>query len=186
MEIVKIVELLKNHRESKTLLEFAKRDLQEVEEKLRYNNSEFVEDIDECISGLSMQAPCIPEVPKSQTNKFSSVTENVAMNYGDELTHINEFETIDLKRQQNKLKASIKLYRDNIFAVEKLVENLEDKEQFIIDHFFFRGYSFPEIALLYCERFRINYIATRTLFINKEFALNKMQKISDKREKMCG
>ena len=109
------------------------------------------------------------DVPKSATNKFSSIVENTALE--------NERNKAELDR----LKADLwQLARDRIIIqcrveyVQALLEGLTAEERFVIELFYFDGLTWPAVAEKYRKEYGY-YKTARALKYKRRDALEKME-----------
>jgi hypothetical protein len=168
--------LLRQYRENKSDYEICLKELMRLEQQLILHEKGKVESKDEIIEGLCNHAPILSAIPKSITNKFSSMTEDAVMNYRYylqpsllEITAINE--TI---KQKSRL---LMQYHQQIELVEDLLSALNDQERFIVETIYIKGFNQRQSMQMFNAELPQCFIQNKETFIHKKFkALAKMMK----------
>lgn len=172
VEIVKT--LLKNYRNFKSDYEQLCSDLLKYQAQLILHEKGKIESMEEVVLGLSLQASVITDIPKSETNKFSSVTENTTINYLYYLCP-SPMEIKAIKRTIGEKARVLNHLNNNIRQVERLVAGLNDKEQFIARSIYFGGYNRPQTLHMFNKQFPECLVDDKsTIWKYEQIALKKM------------
>lgn len=179
-----IEKMLNEYREKKALLCFKERDIEALKQQLEYNNQVYIESDYEAIEGMSMTAAILSDIPKSVTNKFSSVTEETAIGtnrYGIEKYHTNDFdyEILSIKLKIARLEEEAKPYREIVETVDIAMKVLDAKEKFVIIRKYLRGYTIPEIVTHFAKNY--GYGSKNTIERIIEAAILKMDNLLKKK-----
>jgi DNA-directed RNA polymerase sigma subunit (sigma70/sigma32) len=170
-------EMLKNHLQKKAELAFRKLDIEEIEQRINYHNLVYVEALEECLEGEVMKAATLSDMPKSITNKFSSSTENAALNYNT--VYENKVDIVQLKIDKANTERQIAPLQREVDTVEALLKCLNDKEKFVIDLHCIRQYTIPETVQRFASEF--GYGSQTNVKELKQKALSKMESIYNKK-----
>ena len=172
-----LVELLRTYLEKKAELAFRTLDIEEIEQRIAYHNLVYVETLNECLEGEVMKAPVLSDIPKSVTNKFSSSTENTALNYNT--VYENKVDVLQLKIDKANMERQIAPLRREVETVERLLISLNDKEKFVVEMRYIRDYSNNETVMRFASKF--GYGSKGTIENIEKEALAKMEKIYNKK-----
>jgi hypothetical protein len=110
--------------------------------------------VDETIEGMVIGSSILSDMPRSRTNAFRSITENVALNYMDEIGP-NQTTLNKILKAMADVQKEIKKLKDDISLTDNLLSALTDKEQFIIKQTLIHGYTNREASNYYNEHFQI-------------------------------
>jgi hypothetical protein len=177
--IQNLKKLLGNYRQNKAILEEKRKIYQSLKEILEEENKKPLDTVEESIEGLSLASPVCSHIPRSVTNKFSSVVENVFLHYENDTVPDRYNQKRILEKMAALQKDMISLI-DAITLTENLLNALTDKSRFIIEKIYFEGYTNNETSLLYNEKFRylLSYRTFRdikkNIITNMVNILNKM------------
>lgn len=144
--------MLRTYRENKSDYEITLNELTKLQKQLILAMQGETETKEEVIEGLCIHAPVLSDIPKSVTNKFSSATENAALNY---MYYIqpSELEIKALKQLIIEKTKVLERHMNNILTVENLLICLTDQERFIVEHRFIKGFTRKQTLLLHNEQF---------------------------------
>lgn len=170
-------EMLKKYLEKKSELAFRKIDIEEIEQRISYHNLVYVEAVNECIEGEALPAPTLSHIPRSETNKFHSKTENVAENYDP--VHMNKVDILQLRIDKANMERQIEPLRREVETVERLLIALNDKERYVIEMYYFRQYRINEIVNMFAAKF--GYGSKTNVWNTKEEAYAKMERIYNRK-----
>lgn len=112
------------------------------------------------------------DMPKSQTNKFSSITENGAIELEQAKTT-----KVQLKTDLTLLRWDKREYQRNVDYVSALLDGLTTEERFVIESFYFDKLTWPMIADRYRKEFGV-YKSIRPLKYKRDDALKKLSENS--------
>lgn len=110
------------------------------------------------------------DMPKSHTNKFSSVVENTVLEIETNQERIQKLkETLWGKVSEREE------YRIKVDEVNALLEGLTEEERFIIEKYYFDGLSWPIVAEKYRKEYGM-YKTPKTMKEKKREAIEKMRR----------
>lgn len=165
-----IENLLRKHLEKQAQLSFKTLDKEGLEKILQYHNQSSEESTNEVIESLSLSSIAISDMPKSQTNKFNSVTENTMLHYKDEAP---EIDIIDIKSKINALKAEIEPLDKDVKRVNTFLSGLSKEEFLVINERYIYNQKWEYVSNAYYESFhQPRHIETLKNIRNEAF--NKM------------
>jgi hypothetical protein len=151
--IQNLKKLLGNYRQNKAIFEEKRKIYQSLKEILEEENKKPLDTVEGSIEGLSLASPVCSHIPRSVTNKFSSVVENVFLHYEND-TAPNHYNIRKIMGKMAELQKDMLSLIDAITLTENLLNALTDKSRFIIEKIYFEGYTTNETSLLYNEKFR--------------------------------
>jgi hypothetical protein len=173
-----IKNLLNTYRENKAILEEKKKAYESFKKLLQYGNKKPNFTVDECIEGMSLPSPTLSHIPRSVTNKFSSVVENVFLNYQEEMKP-NRFNNQKILQSMADITVDIESLIDSITLTDNLVNALTDKNRYIIEHTYIYGYTNKETNIFYNQKFPYP-LQERAFKQSKINAIKDMAEILDK------
>lgn len=168
--------LFRKYRENVSDYAFVLESVKKLEKQLHLHESGNIETKDESIEGLSIQSPTLSDIPKSETNKFTSTTESVAINYlhylQPSVLEIKAIKAIIAEKQ-----TVLEQLADEIKIVDNLLISLTDQERFVIEHLYIKGLTYKQTILNYNKTFEQSSIYwAKTLWYIRKRAFTKMQK----------
>ena len=170
--------LLSNYRQNKSILEEKKKAHESFKKLLQYNDKKPNITVDECIEGMSLPSPTLSHIPRSVTNKFSSVVENVVLHYEDEMKP-NRFNKQKILESMAEITIDIDNLSDAITLADNLINAMSDKVRFIVEHTFIHGYTFKETISFYNAKF-LNPLQERQFKNIRAEAIKEMAEILKK------
>lgn len=184
-----IKQMLENYLDQKSKLLSGQADIEELEKMLQYDDVIRAETIQDAIEGECMPAPTLSHIPRSETNKFHSSTENAALNYksktwytsGNQIYYLELLDRNERKRIQLdilRIKQEILPYEAHVKRVDALLESLNDKENFVITLRYIRGYNQPEVVQRFAGQF--GYGSKTTIDNMEKDAFAKMSRVKKK------
>lgn len=185
-----INELLEKYLENKSKLATAEATIKGLEDMLQCDEQIRNETEMDAIEGDCMPAPVLSDIPKSETNKFHSATENTALNYKNKAWYAVDNEIYYLEIIDNNERKKIQLdilkqkkdkipYETIVNQVDALMLCLNDKEKYVIDLHCIRQYTIPETVQRFASEF--GYGSQTNVKELKQKALSKMESIYNRK-----
>lgn len=185
-----IKQMLESYLENQAKVLTGKADIQELEKMLQYDEVIRSEAVNDAIEGECMPAPALSHIPRSETNKFHSSTEDAAINYKDRVwyTSGNEVYYLELLGQDERKRIHLEILQikkdilpneTHTSRVEALLSSLNDKEHFVITLRCIRGYNISEVIHRFANQF--GYGSKGTIENIEKEALEKMEKIGKRK-----
>jgi DNA-directed RNA polymerase sigma subunit (sigma70/sigma32) len=151
--------------------------LERLRTQLKYANHGCRFTAEETIEGMTLKAQVITDMPRSVTNSYHSVTEDVALTYDQEMHSKNKVNK-DLKYDIYHLEDIIEKQEQQLEVVDALIRSLNYKEQYTINCRYLQGMDEPETTKSFALKF--GYGSRATTIRIEENSMNKMQEIYDK------
>lgn len=152
-----VEDMLKQYRSIVSDLEICCSEFVDLEQQLKLHGANDIETADMVIEGLSMSASVITDMPKSVTNKFSSVTENAAMNYLRYLK-ASPLEIKAINAMLTEKAEQIHRYNKQIRLIDNILLCLTDTERFVIESVYIRGYNHRQTKELFNKAYPACYV----------------------------
>ncbi len=128
--------------------------LEEYQERLEYAGTVYEDTKEEVIEAMQLSSSQITDIPKSVTNKTSDTTANTAMNYKNELKHINKEDREYLEKKINELEIEKKKLDKDIVRVKNLLIQLTDEEEFVIRTYYMKKSKWDYVSQQYFSEFQ--------------------------------
>lgn len=142
----------------------------------KLNENGKIESDIEIIAGMSLSTPILSSIPKSITNKYSSITENVALNYLQFLEP-SSLEIAEIEKKISEQKKILTYSFERINLIEQMFLQLNEQEKFIIENIYINCYSLNKTLSMFNKEYPDFSIETyRAIRIRKFKALKKMTK----------
>lgn len=167
---------LKSYMENKARIEVLQLKIIKAKEEMKYANNGFKEPADETIYSMQMSAVVINPDKPSKSNKFSSATESVALNYRNDFVGSNEIDTYDHKRDIRKWESEIRVLEDEIKTIEAAMRSLTQEEDYLIKCLYLEKMYWRSIVINYELNFKI-FKSERTLKDINADAKGKLERI---------
>lgn len=169
---------LYDYRKNKSNIALLEARLQRLDMQIYYNNVQSNENVRECIEGMSIHASVLSCTPRSITNEFRSIVEDVVMGYAREgVTHFNGEELHD---EITRICKVLFMLRRDIDEIDRLLEALGDKQRFIIERYYIAKIKdHYEVSVMYSETFKKPIGEDRAKQLTFE-AINEMMAIRKK------
>ena len=132
-----ILILLKQYRINKSDYEMALSELSKLQKQLQKAEAGTIENKEEVIEGMCIQAPALSDMPHSNTNRISSSTENTALNYLNYLQP-SPLEIRALKQLIQEKEHAIEELFNQFNTVDNMLIALTDRERFVIENIYIR------------------------------------------------
>ena len=174
-----VVRLLRTYKENVGIIQLNTIHIQGIDEVLKMGTLLSLEDENECIEGLSLQAQKLDDMPRYHSNLFRSSTERAALDYVAE----RYWQTDREKLVKIKCDIMSRTYRleMEVRQTEALLAVLSKEYRFIVEQYDIEGYKWPEVTEQYELNFKMNY-STNTLKAWREKAIALMESVLRK----CG
>ncbi len=174
-----IESLLKKYRTNSAKIRCGELEIEGLKAYLdsgQYNSmiESFNREKDKEIEGMSLKQN-VSDSPRSVTNKFHSIVEDVAEGYKKEYYKSPPSRQYILERIAIIESRIEPLRADAKLVDEVILPCLGDKERFIIASLYIDGYSWNEITNMYAERYDAR--EERTLKDMRGFALKKIREV---------
>jgi hypothetical protein len=153
------------HRKNKSTIKLLEAKLQQLDLQLYYDRQRSGETKEECLEGMSIKAHVVTGMPFSETNKFSSIVENVALSEKREET-INKFDKDIILQEVNSIINVLVGLKRRVEEIDNLLECLGDKHRFIIEKYYIAKIENNyEVAIIFSREFQkpISYISVKRL-----------------------
>lgn len=165
--------LLKNYRINKAKIRCGELEIEGLEEYIK-KGPQYDSTKDEEIEGMSL-AVNASDMPRSVTNKFHSIVEDVAMSYCREWAK-RPPTPLEVRERIAEIKSRIEPLRQEVKIVDEVIlPCLNAKELFVIKKLYIEGYSWKEITEIYADEFDIK--EERTLKDIRKFAFQKIKEV---------
>lgn len=128
--------MLRNHPKDEAKKTETELKIEEYQERLKYAGTVYEDTKEEVIKAMQLSVSQITDAPKSNTNKTSDTTASTAMNYKNELKHINKEDREYLEKKITELKEEKKKLDKDVVRVKNLLTILNEKQEFIIKEFY--------------------------------------------------
>lgn len=135
-EKCEIEEMLKNYLKSKSQLKELESRIEKNKVLLKYDGTKYKESEAEVIRGMALKSPVISDMPKSQTNKKSNPTEDIALSYKDKQIYKNKADKIKLMSDNAVYEEKAKPLRDLVEKVNTMIESLNNEQKLIIETYY--------------------------------------------------
>ena len=96
----------------------------------------------------------VSEVPSGKTNKTSNVTENTAINYQKEKTHVNREDRVFLEYKLKEFTKEKDKLNKQVVRVKNMINQLSSEERFIIETYYFDRSKWDYVSQQYCSEFQ--------------------------------
>lgn len=153
-DIAFIKSLLYAYRQNKSELNEMIKAKESLEEQIKYYRQETHDTKDDFIEACGLKASVLSHIPRSITNKFSSITENIALNYQDQMKH-KPYDLTPLAQAWIEIKQRINALNDDLQLSDNLIETLDARKKFVIRHKYILGHTMAEVTILHNETFPI-------------------------------
>ena len=128
--------------------------IEEYQERLEYAGTVYEDTKEEVIEAMQLSSSQITDIPKSVTNKTSDTTADTAMNYKNELKHINKEDREYLEKKIIELDAEKKKLDKDIVRVKNLLMQLTDEEEFVIRTYYMKKSKWDYVSQQYFAEFQ--------------------------------
>lgn len=172
-----ILILLKQYRINKSDYEMALSELSKLQKQLERAETGTIENKDEVIEGLCLDATALSDTPHSNTNMISSSTENTALNYLNYLQP-SPLEIKALKRLIQEKEHAIEELFNQFNTVDNMLISLTDRERFVIENIYIRGFSHIQTIFMHNKAFEHCAVDTRDTIV--KIKLNALEKMSNR------
>ena len=128
--------------------------IEEYQERLEYAGTVYEDTKEEVIEAMQLSSSHITDIPRSNTNKTSDTTANTAMNYKNELKHINKEDREYLEKKIIELDTEKKKLDKDIVRVKNLLMQLTDEEEFVIRTYYMKKSKWDYVSQQYFAEFQ--------------------------------
>lgn len=149
-------------------------ELSKLKKQLQRAETGTIENKDEVIEGMCIQAPALSDSPRSSTNRISSSTENTALNYMNYLQP-SPLEIRALKQLIQEKEHAIEELHSQINTVDNMLISLTDRERFIVENIYIRGFSHIQTIFMHNKAFEHCAVDSRDTIV--KIKLNALQKM---------
>lgn len=130
-----VEKMLRGHKKDEAKLTEVQLKKEEYQEQLYYAGTVHEDTADEIIENMQISGQAYDSI-HSNTNKISDKVSNTAMNYKNELNHINKFDRDYLQSKIIECEAEENILNKMIVRVKNLLTILSEKQRFIINEFY--------------------------------------------------
>ena len=155
--MINIEEMLEKYKSNRSQLELLECKMQRKENEIQLLDPSYI------------SAVQYSDMPKSKTNKFSSVVENTVIE-----TELNKEEANRLKGELWDMASEHFDLKLKVKEVNALLEGLTEEERFVIEQFYINDVTWRIVAERYCKEFGI-YISKTPLKNKRDNAFEKME-----------
>lgn len=131
-----IEEMLKNHLKRLAQLKELKSKIEKNEIQLKYDGKKMEMSVDEKIESMALKSTDYSKISTGKTNKKSTPTENIALNYRDDLTYIHKVDKIKLINEIKDYKRKAEPLEDFTGKVERMLGALNKEQKLVIESYY--------------------------------------------------